>query len=116
MWHRVGSRSCFNTAQFWAEPGEDSATYRWTFSGLKPGEYLVSIWVPDDPNSDHTSTAHYTIRSGSHEYMATADQSKDFQTWRPLGTFTLAADGYIDLDNSGGKRVVADAVLLTPAS
>jgi len=39
------------------------AAYRWTFSGLDPGEYVVSVWIPDDPNSDHASDAHYTVCS-----------------------------------------------------
>jgi hypothetical protein len=42
------------------------------------------------------------------------DQSKDVETWRPLGTFPLDAEGFIDLTNLADNRVVADAVLLVP--
>jgi hypothetical protein len=76
------------------------AAYRWTFSGLDPGEYVVSVWIPDDPNSDHASDAHYTVCSDGRQYEATADQSKDFQTWRSLGTFALGSDGNVELNRA----------------
>jgi len=113
-WFTFYSRSCFNISGFWTEPGDGSAAYRWGFSGLEPGNYVVSVWIPADPNSDHATNAPYTVHAGGRQYEATMDQSKDVETWRPLGTFPLDAEGFIDLTNLADNRVVADAVLLVP--
>jgi len=48
-WNGVRDRSGFHNTVFWTEPGDGSATCRWTFTGLKPGAYVVSVWVPNDP-------------------------------------------------------------------
>jgi hypothetical protein len=114
-WFRFHGRSCFNISGLWTEPGDGDATYRWRFSGLKPGNYAVSVWIPADPNKDHATNARYTVHSKGRRHEATTDQSNGFESWHTLGTFPLGAKGFIELDNRADNRVVADALLLAPA-
>ena len=99
--------------------GTDAAT--WTFSGLSPGQYLVSVtW---QAYTNRTVDAPYAVLDGSAELATVlinqrevpADFFEDGQWWQNLGEpYELTGDTLVvrlsDLAGPSGSYLVADAV------
>ena len=99
--------------------GTDAAT--WTFSGLSPGQYLVSVtW---QAYTNRTVDAPYAVLDGSAELATVlvnqrevpADFFEDGQWWQDLGEpYELTGDTLVvrlsDLAGPSGSYLVADGV------
>ena len=96
----------------WASQGKGEAKLSWRPDLPVSGNYRVSVWFGDDPNSDHASNAPFTVhyKGGKKEYKV--DQQGATENWRDLGIhpFTAGAAGYVEISNNADGNVVADAV------
>ncbi len=104
-----------------AMPGDGTAKADFTYTGLAPGQYAVSITWPAYPNRG--TNVPYTIYDGSTVLgtyainqqaspVGTTDASGT--TWQTLNTVTVGADGLlqVELTNAANGRVEADAVMI----
>lgn len=98
---------------------DGSATATWTFDGLVPGDYEVSVtWVPF---SNRVVDAPYTVSTGSVVETVPVDQSdpnaQGNETFeQALGTFAVGENDTLQVQltneaNPIGSRVIADAVI-----
>ncbi|MBI4556338.1 MAG: hypothetical protein HY706_02025, partial [Candidatus Hydrogenedentes bacterium] len=114
-WSRYGGDSCFSGTGYWARKGDGSATFRWDLAPDAPGNYTISVWIPDDPINDHATDARYKIHHAKGETEVTISQRENFRQWVPLGQFHLDQNSYVLLTNQASGNVVADAMILTKA-
>jgi hypothetical protein len=93
------------------------ATATYTFTGLQPGEYRVSITWTSSPS--HASNSPFSVRDGGKLLKTVAVNQKKapggFQwngaKWQNLGTFVIQGNRLVvQLTNRANAKVVADAV------
>ncbi len=112
-WYYGAIPHSFCVAQFFKPKGNGSETFRWKFTGIKPGRYEVSVWVCDDPNKDHATDQAYTVyaKDGIHR-PAPVDFTKDLRAWRSLGVYDIDETGSVVLTDATSANTTADAVML----
>ncbi len=91
-------------------PGMGEASFTWTPTILKEGEYKVfARWTSSE---DRASDAKFTIVYNGGESTTTVDQQIDGGKWNLLGTFSFVegTSGFVKLSNEATGFVVADAV------
>jgi subtilisin family serine protease/uncharacterized protein (DUF2141 family) len=100
-----------------AKTGADVAS--WTFSGLTPGQYRVSVTWTAYPN--RATNAPYTLLDGStnlgtvavNQQLAPAGFTDSGGTWQDLGSFQVRGNSLVvRLSDSANGSVIADAVRL----
>ena len=106
-----------------AMPGDGSSKADYTFTGLTPGQYTVSITWPI--YSNRATNTPYAIFDGSaslgtyainQQASPTGTTDPSGTTWQTLSTGTVGADGLlkVELSNLANGRVEADAVMIQP--
>ena len=101
-----------STSLYASGSGED--TYRWTPTIPTMRTYDVYAWWTAYPN--RSTSVQYRIVSAGGTTVTTRDQRTGGGQWQYLGTFQFNAGtgGYVQVSDSSGSTVSADAALFVP--
>lgn len=99
---------------YWTTPGEGEKKIHYHFTPEKTGRYEIFVWIPDDPNGDHTAAAPYTIHHAEGSETSKVNQQRDLVTWKSLGVYTINQESYLELNNQTKGNLVADAIAIKP--
>ena len=87
------------------------ATATWSPDIKAAGTYDVYEWHGDDPNTDHSSSAPFTVNFDGGSKTIPVDLRANTGKWNLLGTFKFAAGtaGNVTLSSKTDGNVIADA-------
>ncbi len=119
-WNVVSGSGGYGGSYHTAQGGTGSSTATWSFTGLTPGNYRVSVTYKTQPNVVQATNAPFTVTSGANTVTVAVNQEipagdlADQNTfWEDLAT-TFAVDNSgtltVQLTNAANEFVTADAV------
>lgn len=105
----------FLSDNYCAFPGEGECTFRWDLTGLAPGRYRLSTWVPAGPSGGFATKTPFTVHHDGGATKVLLERRGGERGWHLLGEFSFSRGAYVEISNDSDTFVFADALMVTPS-